>query len=76
MTCRLYNTHMCAHGKRRGRPPRSPGPLSAACRRNATTLINVASRADGDGSRPETMPAHAAWLGGVSCTCQHQQGTS
>ena len=76
MTCRLYNTHMCAHGERRGRSPRSPGPRSAACGRNVTAPISVASRAEGGRSRPETMPAQAAWLGGVSCTCQHQQGTS
>ena len=76
MTCRLDSKRMCAHGERHGRPPRSPGPLSAACTRNATAPISVASRAEGGRSRPETMTAHAAWLGGVSCTCQHQQGMS
>ena len=38
--------------------------------------VRAASRVDGGSSWPETVPAHAAWLGGVSRACQHQQGTN
>jgi len=77
MACRLYNhTHVRARRAARTLATLSPGPAQPHADATVTAPISVASRAEGGRSRPETMPAQAAWLGGVSCTCQHQQGTS
>ena len=38
--------------------------------------VRAASHVDAGSSWPETHPAHAAWLRGVSRACQHQQGTN
>ena len=76
ITCMLYKTHESAHDELRGRLPRSLGP---AQRRMRTQRDGASQRhlcAEGGSCWPETMPDQSASLGGVSCTCQHQQGTS